>query len=199
MIVNLLLILVFLAIALVLAREGLWSGLVMLLNIVAAATFATAWFERLAGFLDAKLPSYTYLIDFLCLWGIFAVVLLVMRLITDRVSTTKVKFLRQVEIVGGPILAVITAWVMVCFAAASLHTAAVPRALVQPTPESRMFFGFAPDRKWLAWVRFATQSGPFAYPEESAIVFDKDGDFILRYADRRLKLEQSEGLRVNAN
>ena len=199
MIVNLLLVLVFLAIALVLAREGLWSGLVMLLNIIAAATFATAWFERLAGFLDAKLPSYTYLIDFLCLWGIFAVVLLVMRLITDRVSTTKVKFLRQVEIVGGPILAVITAWVMVCFAAASLHTAAVPRALVQPTPESRMFFGFAPDRKWLAWVRFATQSGPFAYPEESAIVFDKDGDFILRYADRRLKLEQSEGLRVNAN
>ena len=199
MIVNLLLILVFLAIALVLAREGLWSGLVMLLNIVAAATFATAWFERLAGFLDAKLPSYTYLIDFLCLWGIFAVVLLVMRLITDRVSTTKVKFLRQVEIVGGPLVAVITAWVMVCFAAASLHTAAVPRALVQPTPESRMFFGFAPDRKWLAWVRFATQSGPFAYPEESAIVFDKDGDFILRYADRRLKLEQSEGLRVNAN
>ena len=199
MIVNLLLILVFLAIALVLAREGLWSGLVMLLNIIAAATFATAWFERLAGFLDAKLPSYTYLIDFLCLWGIFAVVLLVMRLITDRVSTTKVKFLRQVEIVGGPLVAVITAWVMVCFAAASLHTAAVPRALVQPTPESRMFFGFAPDRKWLAWVRFATQSGPFAYPEESAIVFDKDGDFILRYADRRLKLEQSEGLRVNAN
>ena len=199
MIVNLLLILVFLAIALVLNREGLWSGLVMLLNIVAAATFATAWFERLAGFLDAKMPSYTYLIDFLCLWGIFAVVLLVMRLITDRVSTTKVKFVRQVELVGGPLVAVITAWVMVCFAAASLHTAAVPRALVQPTPESRMFFGFAPDRKWLAWVRFATQSGPFAYPEESAIVFDKDGDFILRYADRRLKLEQSEGLRVNAN
>ena len=199
MIVNLLLVLVFLAIALVLAREGLWSGLVMLLNIIAAATFATAWYERLAGFLDAKMPSYTYLLDFLCLWGIFAVVLLVMRLITDRVSTTKVKFLRQVELVGGPIVAVISAWVMVCFAAASLHTAAVPRALVQPTPESRMFFGLAPDRKWLAWVRFATTSGPFAYPEESAIVFDRDGDFILRYADRRQKLEQSEGLRVNAN
>ena len=107
MIVNLLLILVFLAIALVLAREGLWSGLVMLLNIVAAATFATAWYERLASFVDAKLPSYTYLIDFLCLWGIFAVVLLGMRLVTDLVSTTKVKFLRQVEFVGGPLVAVI--------------------------------------------------------------------------------------------
>jgi uncharacterized membrane protein required for colicin V production len=199
MIVNLLLVIVFLAVTLVLSREGLWSGLVMLLNIIAAATLATGWYERIASFVDEKMPSYTYLIDFLCLWGLFAAVLLVLRLVTDRASTTKVKFLRQVELVGGPLVAVITAWVLVCFAAASLHTAAVPRSLVQPTPESRMFFGLAPDRKWLSWVRFATSTGPFAHPAESAIVFDKDGDFILRYADRRQKLEQSEGLRVNAN
>jgi hypothetical protein len=62
-----------------------------------------------------------------------------------------------------------------------------------------MFFGLAPDRKWLSWVRLATSNGPFAHPAESAIVFDKNDDFILRYADRRQKLEQSEGLRVNAN
>ena len=199
MIVNLLLLIVFLAVTLVLSREGLWSGLVMLLNIIAAATRATGWYERIASFVDEKMPSYTYLIDFLCLWGLFAAVLLVLRLVTDRASTTKVKFLRQVELVGGPLVAVITGWVMVCFAAASLHAAPVPRTLVQPAPESRMFFGFAPDRKWLGWMRYATKDGPFARPPESAIVFDKEGDFILRYADRRLKLEQAEGLRVNAN
>jgi uncharacterized membrane protein required for colicin V production len=199
MIVNLLLVIVFLAVTLVLSREGLWSGLVMLLNIIAAATLATGWYERIASFVDEKMPSYTYLIDFLCLWGLFAAVLLVLRLVTDRASTTKVKFLRQVELVGGPLVAVITGWVMVCFAAASLHAAPVPRTLVQPAPESRMFFGFAPDRKWLGWMRYATKDGPFARPPESAVVFDKDGDFILRYADRRLKLEQAEGLRVNAN
>ena len=171
----------------------------MLLNIIAAATLATGWYERIASFVDEKMPSYTYLIDFLCLWGLFAAVLLVLRLVTDRASTTKVKFLRQVELVGGPLVAVITGWVMVCFAAASLHAAPVPRTLVQPAPESRMFFGFAPDRKWLGWMRYATKDGPFARPPESAIVFDKEGDFILRYADRRLKLEQAEGLRVNAN
>jgi len=199
MIVNLLLVIVFLAVTLVLSREGLWSGLVMLLNIIAAATLATGWYERIASFVDEKMPSYTYLIDFLCLWGLFAAILLVLRLVTDRASTTKVKFLRQVEFVGGPLVAVITGWVMVCFAAASLHAAPVPRTLVQPAPESRMFFGFAPDRKWLGWMRYATKDGPFARPPESAVVFDKDGDFILRYADRRLKLEQAEGLRVNAN
>ena len=200
MIVNLLLVLVFLAVVLVLAREGMWSGLVMLLNILAAATFATAWYEKLAAFVDERMPSFTYLIDFLCLWGLFAVVLLVMRLVTDRVSRTKVKFLRQVELVGAPIVGVIAGWIMVCFAAASLHTAPVPRSLVQAEPESRgMFFGLAPDRKWLAWVRYSTKDGPFARPVGSAVVFDNEADFILRYADRRLKLEQAEGLRVNAN
>lgn len=199
LIINLLLIVVFLAVTLVLFQEGLWSGLIMLLNIVAAATFSTAWYERLAALVESQAPSYKYLIDFLCLWGIFAVVLLLMRLATDRASTTKVKFVRQVEMIGGPLVAAIAGWVMVCFAAASLHAAPVPRKLVLETPESRMFFGFAPDRKWISWVRFATKDGPFAYPEGSQIVFDRDGDYIERYADRRLNLERAEGLRVNEN
>lgn len=200
MIVNLLLLLVFVAVVLVLTREGLWSGLVMLLNILAAATFATAWYEKLAAFADGQMPSFTYLVDFLCLWGLFAVVLLLMRLATDRVSRTKVKFLRQVELVGAPLVAVVAGWVMVCFAAASLHTAPVPRSVVQAEPESRsMFFGLAPDRKWLAWVRYSTKDGPFAHAPGSAVVFDNEADFILRYGDRRLKLEQAEGLRVNGN
>ena len=197
MIVNILLLLVFVAVVIVLTREGLWSGLVMLLNIVAAATVSTAWYERVATLIDERMPSYTYLIDFLALWGLFAAVLLVMRLVTDRVSRTKVKFLRQVEMAGSPLVAVVAGWIMVCFAAASLHTAPVPRSVIQAEPDSRgMFFGLAPDRKWLAWVRFATKDGPFAFAPGSAVVFDNEADFILRYGDRRLKLEQAEGLRV---
>jgi hypothetical protein len=197
MIVNVLLLLVFVAVVIVLTREGLWSGLVMLLNILAAATVSTAWYERVAALIDERLPSYSYLIDFLALWGLFAAVLLVMRLVTDRVSRTKVKFLRQVEMAGAPLVAAVAGWIMVCFAAASLHTAPVPRSVVQAEPDSRaMFFGLAPDRKWLAWVRFATKDGPFAYAPGSAVVFDNEADFILRYGDRRLKLEQADGLRV---
>ena len=197
MIVNILLLLVFVAVVIVLTREGLWSGLGMLLNIVAAATVSTAWYERVATLIDERMPSYTYLIDFLALWGLFAAVLLVMRLVTDRVSRTKVKFLRQVEMAGSPLVAVVAGWIMVCFAAASLHTAPVPRSVIQAEPDSRgMFFGLAPDRKWLAWVRFATKDGPFAFAPGSAVVFDNEADFILRYGDRRLKLEQADGLRV---
>jgi hypothetical protein len=59
-----------------------------------------------------------------------------------------------------------------------------------------MFLGLSPDRKWLAWVRNSSLSGPFS--RGTPHIFDEKGDFILRYADRRLKLEQSEGLRVSA-
>jgi len=194
MILNIFLIVVFLATALALFRDGLWSALIMLLNILLATTVASAWYETVARLLDAQAPSYTYLFDFFSMWGLFALVLLAMREVTDRLSRTKVKFVKQVEMVGAPLVAILAGWIMICFAAAALHTAAVPRSLVQPTPGARMFFGLSPDRKWLAWTKWSTEKGPFA---RAGHVFDPDSDFILRYADRRHKLEQEEGLRTN--
>jgi hypothetical protein len=119
---------------------------------------------------------------------------LVLREITDRVSRTRVRFRKPVELAAGPLVAVLTAWIVVCFTAASLHTAPVPRDLIQPTPEARMFFGLAPDRRWLAWVRGSSLRGPFANPDQA---FDPQADFILRYASRRQALEAEPGLRVN--
>ncbi len=195
MILNLVLLIVFIAVTLMLTREGLWTGLVTLLNVLLATSVATAWYEVLANSLERYLPSYTYLLDSLSIWAIFSVVLLVLREVTDRTSRTKVKFLRQVEFIGAPAIAMIVGWLMVAFTAASLHTAAVPRDIVQPTPEKNLFFGLAPDRKWLQWVRNASRSGPFGSPDHP---FDSDARFILRYADRRLKLEGEEALRVQS-
>lgn len=192
MMVNLLLLVVFAAVTLMLTREGLWSSLVMLLNVLVAASMATAWHGRLAAAAEAYLPSFVSLLDFLSIWAIFCVVLLVLRETTDRVSHTRVKFLKQVEMFGAPVAAAAVGWVMMAFTAASLHTAALPRDVVQPTPEARMLFGLSPDRKWLSWVRNASRSGPFAVAGRP---FDKDAEFIVRHAHRRLRLEPSETLR----
>jgi hypothetical protein len=193
MIVNLILLAVFVTVSFALWKEGVWGSLVMLCNVLAAASVATAWYERVVAFLEPRLPSYGYLLDFVAVWGLFCLVLLGLREATDRISRTKVRLRRPVELFGGPLVAALVAWVMTCFTAATLHVAPLPRDLVQPAPESRMFFGLAPDRKWLAWVRGATLSGPFAVPGSA---FDKDADFIIRYADRRKRLEGEPGLRV---
>lgn len=193
MTLNLILLAVFATVTLALWKEGIWGTLVMLLDVLLAATVATAWYERVVAVLEPRVPSYTYLLDFVAMWGLFCLILLVLREATDRISRTKVRLRRPVELFGGPLVAALVGWVMTCFTAATLHVAPVPRDFVQPTPEARMLFGLAPDRKWLAWVRNATRGGPFAVP---ASAFDKDADFIIRYADRRKRLEAEPGLRV---
>jgi hypothetical protein len=195
MIISILLLVIFIAVAFAIWSEGTWSGLIMLLNVLLAASLATAWYEWVAAWLEPRVSSYTYVLDVIALQGLFALLLLVFRETTDRVSRTRVRFRKPVELAGAPIVALLTAWVTVCFMAASLHTAPLPRDLIQPTPEARMFFGLSPDRRWLAWVHAVTAKGPFARPDHA---FDPEADFILRYADRRKALEAADGLRVRS-
>jgi len=194
MTISLALLGLFVAVTFALWREGLWSSAVMLLNTLAAATFATAWYETVVAFLLKRgMSSYDYLLDFICIWGLFAILLLALREISDRVSRTKVRFRKPVEMFGCPIVAAATAWIVVCFTAATLHTAAVPRDLIQATPEARMFFGLSPDRRWLQWVRGSTLPGPFGRQDHA---FDEQADFIVRYATRLKQLEAQPELRV---
>jgi hypothetical protein len=200
MMISLMLLAIFVVVTFALWREGLWSAAIAVLNLLLAASFATAWFESAVALLKPRLPSYDYLLDFVCLWGLFAIILLGLREVSDRVSPTKVKFRKPVEMFATPVVAAIAAWIMVCFTAASLHTAAVPRDFIQANPEARMFFGLAPDRRWLQWVRGSTLHGPFGRPDHA---FDTDtvakgtsSDFIIRYAVRRKRLEAEPELRV---
>jgi len=200
MMISLALLAIFVVVTFALWREGLWSAAIAVLNVLLAASFATAWFESAVALLEPRLPSYGYLLDFICIWGLFAVILLALREVSDRVSATKVKFRRPVEMFATPVVAAIAAWIVVCFTAATLHTAALPRDFIQATPEARMFFGLAPDRRWLQWVRGSTLHGPFGRPDHA---FDTDtvakgtgSDFIIRYAVRRKRLEAEPELRV---
>ncbi|MFN9367840.1 MAG: hypothetical protein ACK6CT_03590 [Planctomycetia bacterium] len=201
MIVNLVLLGVFVTVAFALWRQGAWSAMLMLLNILAAATLATAWFEWLVGTLEPLLPSYTYLLDFICVWGLFSLVLLLLRELSEKVSRERVKLRKPVELFGTPLLAALAAWIMVAFTAMTLHLAPLPVGTVQPTPESRTFFGLAPDRKWLQWVRNSSRFGPFGRPErafdDGAVAEGAGGDFIIRYHERRKRLAAAPALRVD--
>jgi len=187
MIIALMLLAILVAVTALLVREGLWRSLLMFFNVLMAASIATAWYAPLANFLKESFESYAYLLDFLSIWLIFCVVLALAREATDRLSPNAVVFPPLVERIGVGIPAFLTAWVMMAFTAATLHTAPVPRGLVQPTPEAKMFFlGLTPDRAWLSWVRGTSRTGPFSRPDQA---FDKDADFMLRYADKRLEFQ----------
>ena len=185
MIISLVLFAILAAVTGMLVREGLWRSTLMFFNVLTAATVATAWFSPLAAVLEEQIKDYAKLVDFLSIWLIFCAVLALLRELTDRISPTSLVFPLLVERIGGGLMAFLTGWIMMTFTAATLHTAPVTRDDVQPTPEARMFFGLAPDRKWLGWVRGSSLTGPFSRGPD--LVFDKEADFILRYADRRQK------------
>ena len=177
--------LIFIACFASLMTGGLWSNTITLVNVITSALLATNYFEPLANLFDKQEPSYTYIWDFLALWGIFAVSMTILRVATDYVSQVKVKFFMPVEKAGGYIMAIWASWIVLCFATMTLHTAPLSRNFMgfQSEPSTRMLFGLAPDRLWLAWVW--RESRGTLCGLRAIVEFDPQHDFILRYASRR--------------
>jgi hypothetical protein len=57
----------------------------------------------------------------------------------------------------------------------------------QPQPETKMLWRLAPDRKWLGWVHRESQGSLSRLGGVNA--FDRRGDFIIRYGNRRGQFE----------
>jgi hypothetical protein len=188
--------LVFVACFAGLFNSGLWSNTLTLINVVTSALLATNYFEPLAGWFDKLYPPGTYAYDFAAIWLIFGVSMMALRAATDVASKVKVRFLQPVDQAGSYLFACWIAWVMVCFTTMTLHTAPLARNFLggafQPEPDSRMFFGLAPDRLWLSWVHKESK-GSFCRLRQ-LVPFDAQGDFILRYGSRREEFEKQMSL-----
>lgn len=199
---NLLLIVIFLICLAFVFNEGLWGAGIMFCNVLMAAVLATNFFEPVANLLESMLSGYTYLCDFLSLWLCFSVLLLIFRLATDLLSRHRIRFKKIVDSIGGVVFAVGIAWLMVQFTLFTFHTAPLGRNFMgfQERPETRMFFGLAPDRNWMAFMHSLTTSSALSRSsgpgDADAHVFDPNGDFILRYGQRRKDFETSPSVRV---
>jgi hypothetical protein len=192
-----------------LATGGVWSNFITLFNVITAALLAVNYYEPLADWLQSQASSYTYLMDFVALWLIFAASMGLMRAATDALSKVKVKFKKPIDFGVGIFLACWTGWVMVCFATMTLHTAPLSRNFMgfQTKPETRMFFGLAPDHTWLAFVQKESQGslarGIRQKHADGKLTdgnkFDPNGEFILKYGERRARFEKVPGTAVEGN
>jgi hypothetical protein len=210
MLITIFLLLIFGACVGVLYTEGMWSNAIRLVNVVTAALLATSHFEAAARMLEGYFPSFTYVWDFLALWLLFALFMVVFRLLTDLISRVKVRFLSLADHIGSACFAVLVGWVMMCFAGMTLHTAPLARTFLGGyNPESPMFMGLlSPDRQWLAFAQ-RTSLGQFSCGmsaddrqknrygqrdedkawEKELRVFDRNSEFLPKYATRRARLQ----------
>ncbi|MBN1394519.1 MAG: CvpA family protein [Pirellulales bacterium] len=188
-ILPLLMLLIFVACVATCYSEGTWSNAIMLINIITATILAVNFFEPLAKWLEGWQPTYTYIWDFLSLWGLFALSMLIFRLLTDTLSRVKVRFLKIADRIGSGVLSVAIGWVMICFTMMTLHTAPLSRTFLWEgfRPQERMIMGLGPDRQWLGLMK-RTSKGVFS--RAAPRPFGPSSKFINTYETRRSNLEE---------
>ena len=87
-------------------REGLWSNTITLVNIIISGLVAFGFYSPLAIYLDEMLDGeYTYLLDFVTIWGLFVITMLVCR-IGDGSGFRKrgMRFKNPIDPIGGPMV-----------------------------------------------------------------------------------------------
>jgi hypothetical protein len=181
-----------------LINEGMWSNAILLINVVTAALLASSFFEPLACWMESKSPAASYVCDFVALWGVFIVSVLVFRNLTDRLSKVKVRFLKIADQIGSTVFAFWISWVMICFTMMTLHTAPLAKNFLYEgfQPEERMILGLAPDRQWLGFIQkmslttFSRSGTPEDWqPGQEKFIFDRNADFMPKYNTRRQNVE----------
>lgn len=192
MLLTILLVLIFAGVFASLMTQGLWSNTITLVNVITAGLVATNYFEPVADYFDRQEPAFTYIWDLVAIWLLFGFTMVGMRAATDYLSNVKVRFFKPVEQAGGIVMALWVSWIVICFTTMTLHTAPLARHFLggsfQRDPEAKMFFGLAPDRVWLAWVHRESKGTLSRFG--GVAPFDPNGDFIVRYANRRSEFEK---------
>jgi len=194
------LIVVFASLAMM-VREGLWSNTITLINVIVSGLAAFGFYSPLAILLDEQLKGrFTYLLDFLCLWVIFVVVMLICRTITGFASKTRLRLKYPIDSIAGPLVGLIAAWVLAGFVMATLHTSPMPRdafsgGLEFSDSEVATKSGLmAPDLAWLRFVQRVSPAEALGTSNENAFSAKA---FVKIYGDHRAAFEKAGGLLVN--
>ena len=174
--------------------QGLWGAAIALLNSIFAGLIAMTFFPVLAELLEKHLPSYGYFWDFLCFWLLFAVVFSILRLVANLLSQYQVRFKTPVEMAGRSVLAMLTAWLMVCIVCFSLHIAPLPvnsfGGSFQAQEGSNDLLGMAPDKQWLSLVHTCSVGSLSSFAGGHQL--DLPTKFIKNYRLRRKDLQAQQ-------
>ena len=174
------------------AREGLFTAVTMLVNVLVAGLIAFNFWEPVAGYLGSgSLKPYA---DILCLVLLFCVSLIGLRTITNNLNETQVEFPPVPQQIGGGIVGLLTGYLLSGFLICALETLPWGQHFLDFEPrtakESGLRAVMPPDRVWLAMMhRTSTHSlsrgrgaGPVPPGEDPDVhSFDPTGSFEMNY------------------
>lgn len=179
-----------------------WDAMIKFVNALLAAIIATNYFEPTADLLEAQIdPSYTYLVDILAIWFLFALAMGLMRLTTDFITQYRVRFRLPVEIGVKIGFSLLVGILMVGFTSFSLHTAPLAEDAFGLGEKPRDYSSLDPGLSWMAFAHgrtgpygaFGWWNGDQGSPvdaDDTTQVFDPYGRFIWTYSERRRRFEE---------
>ena len=160
-------------------KDGIWTNLIRLFNLIFSGLIATTYFETLADILEGYASSFTYLVDFLSIWLIFIGVYAILRMLTNKISLVKVWFPGIIDKWGGVALAVVLGFTMLSFSVFALYTA----------PLQPGYWGIHKSPTLTGgWAVFAKMESDGAL--QSGTSFGETKDFYNRYNTRRENQEK---------
>jgi len=93
-------------------NEGLWNNAIALFSIMLAGLFAVFGGVPFGNYLSEQMdkgPENAWYFVFAGMWGVFALSILIIRVVADRISRTRVKFHSLVDKIAGPLVGVLVA------------------------------------------------------------------------------------------
>lgn len=181
-------------------REGLWSNAIALVNILVSGLVAFGFYSPLTVYLDEMFDGqYTYVLDFVCIWGLFVVSMVVCRTVTELASRTRMRFKNPIDPIGGPAVGLIAGWAMAAFVMATLHTSPMPKdayggSLVYDASEvDNAFFLTSPDIAWLKFFERVSRIDSLGNPRQDKFSAKA---WVRFYADHRESFSKAPSIRV---
>ena len=104
-------------------NEGLWSNTVLLLLILISGLAAVSAGVPVGSMIleqSGKDDSFAWYFVFAGVWGVFSLTLLVLRIVADKASKVRVRFLPVVDKIGGILMGLTVAVMLASFAAWTL-------------------------------------------------------------------------------
>ncbi len=180
-----------------LATEGLWGSALMFFNILFASFVAFNFYEPVAALMTEKAGDWSKpWADLFCLALLFMVPLVILRLATDNLAPTMIRFpnflihLGRFSFAFGG-AAIATTVMLMLFYSAPVHK----RAFTVVGYDTKPPFGMGLDHRFLAFFQYVTgtsmstynesYSDPYSDQFNNRRVFDPQGRWLIDHEDAR--------------
>lgn len=180
-----------------LASEGLWGAALMFFNVLFAGLIAFNFYEPLAGLLATNAKFMADYADMVCLLGLFLVALLLLRLTTESLAPTMVRFPTPLFHIGRWAFGLAASTVAMAIFLLAFHCAPVHKKMFYGAYPYDMKppFGMGIDWQWLGFFQYSTgqifanysESNPPDPSKEygNAKVFDPRGKWLIDHQNAR--------------